>query len=386
MSSPPYPSPQPLVVQHNALVNARFDLTTNESRLFLALLSRVQRHDTAFSKCRVAVREIVGTTASNSSYDQVRRMLKDFASRTLLVEQLGTAGRPQRKPSFTVLPLLAYATYVEGEGVIEAQFNDLLLPYLLELRDNFTRAQLTELLKLKSGSSYRIYWLLREYGAFGKRSIKLPELKAILGLDQEYDRFNNFRVRVLERAKTELAETDLPFTYEAVKQGREVVEIKFVFPQGPAPALPAGPEAPTWQAALLGVGIAATSLAAVQARLSAGEYDEGYIEFVLDTVRAQVKAGKVKKESGAVFKALTDGYLLEEYHRAPLAAPAARSKASPALASQRKKLLSGLEDARNSLKFVQTALLYTDETRPGAIAQVQARIEELQQRLQALER
>ena len=44
-------------------------------------------------------------------------------------------------------------------------------------------------------------------------------------------------------------------------------------------------------------------------------YDEGYISFVLQTVRAKVLQGKVKKEGGAVFKALTEGYLLEEYRK-----------------------------------------------------------------------
>jgi plasmid replication initiation protein len=292
MESASYPVAHPQVVQHNALVNARFDLNTNESRLFLALLARVQRNDKAFSKCRIAVREIM-TTSSNSVYDQVRRMLKEFAGRTLIIEQLGPDGRPVKKPNFTVIPLLAYATYIEGEGLIDAQFNDLLLPYLLELRDNFTKAQLTELLKLKSANSYRIYWLLREYAAFGKRTIKLEELKSILGLNQEYDRFNNFRARVLERAKAELAETDLPFTYETIKQGREVTEIKFLFKPASSAVVTLPSDIPEWQVALLGIGVSAVSLPVVQSRLDAGDYDEGYIKYVIDAVRSQVKAGKV---------------------------------------------------------------------------------------------
>ncbi|MDO7877718.1 replication initiation protein [Hymenobacter sp. ASUV-10] len=378
-------TPQPLVVQHNALVNARFDLTTNEARLFMALLSRVQRHDTAFSKCQVTVREVMGGTASKNSYEQMRRMLKDFGGRTLVVEQLGQDGKLQKQPSFTVLPLLAYATYVKGEGLIEAQFNDLLLPYLLQLRDNFTKAQLTELLKLKSANSYRIYWLLREYASFGKRIIRLSELKAILGLEQEYDRFNNFRARVLERAKAELAETDLPFTYEAIKEGREVVEIKFLFPPASNQAIATEVSVPAWQSALLSIGVSVKSLAAVEARLQAGEYDEGYVQFVLDAVRKQVKAGKIKKEGGAVFKALVDGYLLDDYRKAQQTPASAIVKASPVLSAKRKRLLSALEDAYTSQRFIKTAVIYTDETRPVAIADVQATIDELQRQLQALE-
>ena len=384
MDTIPTTAVNPLVVQHNALVNAKFDLNTHEARLFLALLARLQRTDTAFSKCQLLVREIVPSTGSNNVYDQVRRMLKDFASRTLTIEKLSSDGRPLKKPSFTVIPLLAYATYLEGEGMIEAQFNDLLLPYLLELRDNFTKAQLTELLKLKSANSYRIYWLLREYAAFGKRTIRLDELKAILGLDHEYDRFNNFRARILDRAQAELAATDLPFTYEAIKHGREVIEIKFSFKPVTTNQTVAAPSSnySEWEAAVLAAGVSATSLPLIQARLTAGDYDLGYVRYVLDTVKGQVRIGKIKKEGGAVFKALTDCYLLPDYQQ-KLNATVSKKKPNPSANPQRKKLLGELEDARNSLRFIQTAIIYNDDTRAVATAEVQAKIDQIEKQIAA---
>ncbi len=385
MDSTPTTTTNPLVVQHNALVNAKFDLNTHEARLFLALLARLQRTDTSFSKCQLLVREIVPSTGSNNVYDQVRRMLKDFASRTLTIEKLSSDGRPLKKPSFTVIPLLAYATYLEGEGMIEAQFNDLLLPYLLELRDNFTKAQLTELLKLKSANSYRIYWLLREYAAFGKRTIRLDELKAILGLDQEYDRFNNFRARILDRAQNELSATDLPFTYEAIKQGREVKEIKFSFKPVTVNQAVAAPGSgySEWEAAVVAAGVSAASLPLIQARLTAGDYDLGYVRYVLDTVKSQVHTGKIKKEGGAVFKALTDGYLLPDYQQ-QRTATVSKKKAGPAVSTQRKRLLSELEDAYNSLRFIQTAVIYNDDTRAVAATEVQAKIDQLEKQIASL--
>ena len=377
---------RPLVVQHNALVNARLDLNTTEARLFLALLARIQRNDTSFAMCQLSVRELMDSAGSNN-YDHLRRTLKGFASRTLTIEKLGPEGRPTKDRKLIVIPLLAYAEYREGEGLIEAQFNEHLRNYLLELRDNFTKAQLTELLKLKSASSYRIYWLLREYAAFGKRTIKVAELKNILGLSTEYDRFNNFRVKVLDRAQLELAETDLPFTYELLKHGRVVTDIRFHFPPQGQVALPAL-AAPTaaWEAALLAVGVSTVSLTAIRTRLEAGDYDEGYIHFVLQQVKSQVATGKVKKEAGAVFKALTDCYLLPAYQKAQQAAiTKPKSKLIATQASRRKKLLSELEDAQNSLQFFQTSVLYTDETREPLVQQVNTRISELQQQLQHLE-
>jgi hypothetical protein len=356
MSSPSIPivSPHPLVVQHNALVNARIDLNTIESRLFLSLLSRVNRQDDGFAPCQVPVREIMGATVSKTMYDQVRKTLKEFASRTIVIEKLDELGKPLKRPDFVVLPLLAYAEYRQGEGLVEAQFNDRLIPYLLELRDNFTKAQLAELLKLKSASSYRIYWLLREYAAFGKRTIGLLELKAILGLEKEYDRFDNFKVRVLDRAQQELAETDMPFTYELIRQGKAVSEIRFLFPPNgrQQPSLP--PTADGWESALLAVGVANKSLTNIKTQLAAGYYDEGYIWFVLAAVRKKVQAGKVKKEAGAVFKALSDGYLLADYKKF-LAIPSTPTKPAPKPnpVRNKQKLLSELDDVRGSLRWLR---------------------------------
>lgn len=304
-----------LIVQHNALINARFELNTTESRLFLALLSRIGRDDTQFQVCQIPVRELMGHSSSNSTYDLVRKTLKHFASRTLLIEKLDTSARRNSKPDFSILPLLAFAEYKHREGVVEARFNDLLMPYLLQLRENFTKAQLTELLKLKSSNAYRIYLLLREYAAFGKRVMAVADLKGILGVEEEYDRFTNFKARILDRAKAELAQTDMAFTYELEKQGRTITHICFLFkPTGSAQPAPAVLET-GWEATLLEAGIATKSIAGIKAQLESGYYDEGYVYFVVAYVRRQAAAGKVKKVGGAIYKALVEGYLLEDYRR-----------------------------------------------------------------------
>jgi hypothetical protein len=377
----------PLVVQHNALVNGRFDLTTTETRLFLAMLAQIQRDDTAFVKCELGVQELLDP-GSSQNYSHIRKVLENFASRLITLETLEPDGqRVMTQRTYSAIPLLARADYVEGEGLLVLRFNDELQDYLLQLQRHFTQAQLAELMKLKSAVSSRIYWLLREYAAFGKRTIALEELKAILGLSQEYDRFNNFRARVLERAKAELAHTDLPFTYSTRSKGRTVTHIEFLFkPVGSARAPRALPSAPVaeWEAAVRAAGVSAKSLPQIQAQLAAGTYEVGYIRYVLDTVKAKVTAGKVKNEGGAVFKALTEGYLLEDYHKAQQAPARTKRTASPVIEHRRRKLSSELEDARKSLAFIQSEEYYNEETRPGPLAKVEAQIADLQAQLREL--
>lgn len=353
----------------------------------MAMLARISPQDTEFVKCQVEIHDIVESTSNN--YAHVRKMVDTFGGCKLRLEKLSPDGRRRQKRTFTVIPLVEYAEYREGEGVVEAQFNKRLLPYLLELRDNFTKAQLAELIKIKSPSSFRIYWLLREYASFGKRTIPLEELKTILGLVEEYDRFNNFRVRVLDRAQKELADTDTAFTYKTIKDGREVIAIEFRFRH----RLELNTDAPPlveWEEAVLATGVALSSLPQIKSRLAAGDYELGYVRYVLDTVKSQMRAGKIKREGGAVFKALVDGYLLPAYHKEqqrqnpPQAKLKPKPRNTPAVTAQLRRLNSELEDAYNSLRFVQTAIIYTDETRITAVQEVQGRIAQLEQQRQQL--
>jgi hypothetical protein len=383
MTQPPVIT-TPSVVQHNAMVNAGFAMSALEMRCFLAMLSRISRDDTVLPVCRIPVRELCADSTSKNVYQEVRAMTVSLAKRALLLEVLGPNGERLPEPDVKNRPLMGAIDYLRREGVVEAAFNEHLRPYLLELKNNFTKAQLGQLLKLKRPASHRIYWLLREYAPFGKRTVSLSELRHVLGLQAEYvDRFDHFKVRVLEPARQELASTDLPFTYELIKQGRTVSEIRFLF----APTQKELPEAPAlvgWEAAVVATGVAVASLEPVRAHLAAGDYDEEYIFYVLAQVKKQVQNGKVKKEGGAVYKALLDGYLLPAYQKTKLTPASAKVKASPALSRHRKKLLSELEDAHKSLGWAQTAVIYSDETRPAAIAKIKATILGLEQQLLAL--
>lgn len=389
----------PLVVQHNAMVNAGFTMSALEMRFFLAMLSRISREDSTLPTCRITVKEICPDSTSATVYADVREMVTRMLSRILLLEILGPNGERVKQPDIQGFPLMGRALYLKKEGVVEAVFNDHLRPYLLELTSNFTKAQLSQLLKIKRPTSHRIYWLLREYLAFGKRTVGVDELRHILGFTDEYaDRFDHFKARVLEPAQKELSQTDLPFTYELIKKGRVVSAIRFLFsPNGvQAPVIPPA-EVELWAQALLGVGVAAKSLDVVRAKLAAGEYEEGYVHYVLTTVRAQVQGGKVKKEAGAIYKALTDGYLLPAYLKTklpPAAKPATSTKSGQAapvftktgvsVAGERRRLLSGLEDVRGTLAFVKNSDVYDEQTRPEAIAWTQATITDLEQQLASI--
>lgn len=410
---PPLPPSEPpaakIVVQHNALVNARFDLSTVEMRLFMAMLSRIGRDDDEFREMLVPLTEVValsGRRPSVKDYQQVEAMCDQLVSRVLRIERPVEGGGRRRRgrkdgekavatPDFDKLPLLAYAKYRGAEGALRVRFNDEVMPYLLQLHQNFTKAQVVQLLKLKSPHSYRIYWLLKEYAAFGVRTLGVEELKGILSLEGQYKQFPLFRLRVLDKARQELSKTDLPFEYELLREGAKcVTRIKFTFK--PLLALPeaallaaevSGEQLPDWHRQLLELGLAASSLDILVELVQQATVAPEYVAYVIQVQREKHQAGKLKSLAGAVFAAVTKRHLLAEFEARqgrPGRSQAGRSasRPRPAAAPRRDKLLGELDDARTSLRFVRTAASYTEEARAVAVAEVEARIAAVEAQLQ----
>jgi hypothetical protein len=381
--------PSKVVVQHNALVNARFDMSTVEMRLFMAMLSRIGRDDDEFREMHIPLTEIValsGRRPSAKDYQQVAGMCDQLVSRILHIER-PSEGRRRRErranatPDFDKIPLMAYAKYRGEEGALRVRFNDEVMPYLLQLHQNFTKAQVVQLLKLKSPHSYRIYWLLKEYATFGTRVLGVNELKGILNLDGQYRQFPLFRLRVLDRAQQELSKTDLPFEYELLRAGKAVTQIKFLFkPLGVPSAELLAPALPDWQQALQELELAPASLATILELLEQGTISPDYVQFVVQAQKVKFQTGKVKSLPGAVFTAITKQHLLAEYEVQRKTRPA--STTAGRLSRQREKLLSELEDAHRSLQFVLQGTAYTDATRPTAEAQVRQVIAKLEKQLQ----
>ncbi|RZK36231.1 MAG: RepB family plasmid replication initiator protein [Hymenobacter sp.] len=317
--------PDKIVAQHNALINARFSFLPLQMRLFLALLARIEFEDADFKEHFVPVSELVFDRRGGSAYEQIDEMCEKLTQFTLYIEDLEEGTRRRRKkPNYQYLPLMSKAEYRGDLGGVLAIFNPLIMPYLLQLRQsgNFTTAALAQLRKLKSPYSLRIYWLLKEYADFGRRTMSVDQLRFVLNIaEHEYPRFSSLKARVLDRAQDELASTDLPFTFELERESQVVKRIKFLLhlTEGAtkktlaAENSTAGDSPSDWGASLQQVGVSKRSITQIARQLETGEYDLGYVDFVLTRIQRQHSLGKVKKLAGAIYKALIEKYLLEEY-------------------------------------------------------------------------
>lgn len=126
------------------------------------------------------------------------------------------------------------------------RFNQDIIPYLLDLKRNFTQYLITDIMELTSKYSVIIYkWLSLNYNQYetykenGQRReeqlellknpyIDIQELRRMTDTVDDYKRFGNFEKRVLEVATDEISKfTHFNVSYKKVKNGRSIVGIKF---------------------------------------------------------------------------------------------------------------------------------------------------------------
>ena len=124
--------------------------------------------------------------------------------------------------------LLSSCLYSHSTSEIVLSYDPKLKPYFLQLKDNFTKYYLENILELKSFYSIRIYELVKQYENIKSREITIDELKEILDIGNSYKLYGHFKEKVLTVAQKEINEkTDINLTFEEIKKIRKVTGIKF---------------------------------------------------------------------------------------------------------------------------------------------------------------
>ncbi|MCV5390418.1 replication initiation protein, partial [Escherichia coli] len=75
------------------------------------------------------------------------------------------------------------AQYARGEGKAQITFSDAVMPYLTQLKGQFTRVVIKNISNLSRSYSIRIYEILQQFRSTGERIIALDDFKSSLMLD-----------------------------------------------------------------------------------------------------------------------------------------------------------------------------------------------------------
>lgn len=213
---------QHLVTKSNALIEANYRLTLTEQKIILYLVSRIRKEDNDFETYVLPIREFCELMGLKGSpkYTEIRKTTKDLMSKVLEIKE----GK-----KLIQIGWLSYVEYNEQEGQVSLSFDPRLKPYLLQLKREFTSYRLKNILELNSTYAIRMYEILKKWQTIKEIVIPLNDLKKMVGADEKYSEYHNFKKRVLKPAEQEIQEkTDIMFTYSEIKKGRKVVSIKLM--------------------------------------------------------------------------------------------------------------------------------------------------------------
>jgi plasmid replication initiation protein len=141
---------------------------------------------------------------------------------------------------------IPYVKWTDYHDEVTIRFSPEIMPYLINLKKNFTQHALSDLAELNSKYSIILYrWLSMNYNQYehysykgGRReeqveayrnpSISMRELREMTDTVNEYKLFTNFSKKVLDKPLEEINDrTSFNIAYEKVKKGKSIDSIVF---------------------------------------------------------------------------------------------------------------------------------------------------------------
>lgn len=215
-----------LVVKHNDLLRkSRYSLTTTEQKTLIYLISKVKADDKDFEEVEISIHDLcnlMGLEVCGAEYNLLKSSLKSLRAKSWWID-LG-----DDKGTEILFSWIDTVELIRGEGIARIRLSNSLKPYLLELKENFTKYELINVLALKSGYSVRLYELFKSYLWVGNWKVSLEEIKEILQIKDKYPEFKILKRDVLERALKEInTYTDIVVEMETIRSGRKIAALKF---------------------------------------------------------------------------------------------------------------------------------------------------------------
>jgi len=217
------------VKKSESLVKSRYKLNPLALKLITSLISAVQSSDKPDQVYQVAIKDFIDLAELKGKdyYKKLDDATDEILSKPLLI--------PKEGKNFLKANWASSIEYKDGDGMIEFQISSKIFPYILDLKKNYLKYDLSNILRLRSDYSIRLYEFLKD--EYNKNSRYNRSITVIFELDFLIDKFGipasyqykDIRVQILNKAKEDLLKhTDIKFDWEvASKLRKKVHSIKF---------------------------------------------------------------------------------------------------------------------------------------------------------------
>ena len=234
-----------IVSEHNDLIRSTAKMTSLSLKLFeIAVSAMDSREKQPSHEVRVNKKQIYNAlgikgTSKNQQLSKALNTLRKSSNFEITTEQNGEIHDIGITPVY-----YADNNYSSDYAVI--RFAPEILPFITDLKKNFTQYQLNDILHLKNKYAVSMYrWFTMNYRQYeyytnsGKRredqiekyanpEVTLEELRKLTGTEKKYSAFYDVRRYIIDPICNEITKhTKYNITYDRIKSGRKVVAIKF---------------------------------------------------------------------------------------------------------------------------------------------------------------
>jgi plasmid replication initiation protein len=163
------------------------------------------------------------------AYSELQSIAKTLYQRSVTIHN-PDASRPRFKRLET--RWISSIGYMPEEGKIILCFAQDMLPYLSELKGQFTKYELKHIGNMTSLYAIRLYELLMQWKNTGKREIEIDWLKQQFEIEDKYPSIKDLKKYVIDPAVKDInTHSNYQVSWEQRKTGRKVTHLTFTFAQ-----------------------------------------------------------------------------------------------------------------------------------------------------------
>lgn len=234
------------VVEHNDLIKSSAKMDVVPLKIFELAVSEIDTFnppkDNTIYLSKKELFKFLDVDDSNKNY-RFRQAISKMQKQAFF-EIREEKGKGYVFRNIVPIPYVEWNSYSDS---VKIRFDVEIMPYLTELKTNFTQFALTDIQGLKSKHGIIIYkWLNMNYNQFeyyrkkGNRDgqqlynlcnpiIEVDELRWLTNTQKEYvGRFTNFEIYVIKKPIKEINKyTRFNISYDKIREGRKITKIQF---------------------------------------------------------------------------------------------------------------------------------------------------------------
>jgi plasmid replication initiation protein len=222
-----------IVAQSNDLILATYSMSTKEKQVLLSCISQIDSRPDASkinkqTKFVVTVEQIRNVFYKNSYDRNLYRDLRD-ASKRLFSREV-TIKLDNRKELLT--RFVSGVLFDPDASNVTITFAEDILPYLTQLKANFTKYKLIEISELTSTHAIRLYELIVCWtGQYQySKTMDLDDFRYVMGVSGMYKQFGQLKEFVINKAIAEINDnTVYKVSVDYRKVGRSYSSLTFKF-------------------------------------------------------------------------------------------------------------------------------------------------------------